>query len=148
MPPGPLEIKEKNYLTYAPPSDMPTYTVKLYHSRLLQCQYNTYMPCKELPAGLVFLLPQTPLLFKHAYWSSAAARWMVAGLWPLNQHACRSCVTQYCMSAGGVLLYLPIPDGMLSHYQSCLLVWCFVTGHCLLVWYLTISHACWFGASL
>ena len=30
MPPGPLEIKEKSYLTDAPPSDMPTNTVKLY----------------------------------------------------------------------------------------------------------------------
>ena len=36
-----------------------------------------------MPAGLV-LLSQTPLLFKHAYWLSAAARWMLAGLWPLN----------------------------------------------------------------
>ena len=30
MPPGPLEIKEKSYLTDSPPSDMPTNTVKLY----------------------------------------------------------------------------------------------------------------------
>ena len=36
-----------------------------------------------MPAGLV-LLSQTPLLFKHAYWLSAAARWRLAGLWPLN----------------------------------------------------------------
>ena len=40
-----------------------------------------------MPAGLVLLSP-TPLLFKHAYWLSAAARWMLAGLWSLNQHAC------------------------------------------------------------
>ena len=30
MPTGPLEIKEKSYLTDAPPSDMPINTVKLY----------------------------------------------------------------------------------------------------------------------
>ena len=35
-------------------------------------------------------------LFKHAYWLSTAARWMLAGLWPLNQHACWPFVTQYC----------------------------------------------------
>ena len=38
MPPGPLEIKEESYLTDAPPSDMPTNTVKLYQARLLHCQ--------------------------------------------------------------------------------------------------------------
>ena len=42
MPPGPLEIKEKSYLTDAPPSHMPTNTVKLYQPRLLHCQYNIY----------------------------------------------------------------------------------------------------------
>ena len=40
-----------------------------------------------MSAGLVLLSP-TPLLFKQAYWLSAAERWMFAGLWPLNQHAC------------------------------------------------------------
>ena len=40
-----------------------------------------------MPAGLE-LLSQTPLLFKHAYWLSAAARWMLVGLWPLTQLAC------------------------------------------------------------
>ena len=110
-----------------------------------------------MPAGLVLLSP-TPLLFKHAYWLSAAARWMLAGLWPLNQHACWPFVTRYCMSAGVVLLYLlylllwcltisracwhdislsAIPTGVVLNYRSCLLVW-----------YLTISHACWCGVSL
>ena len=42
MPPGPLEIKEKSYLTDSPPSDMPTNTVKLYKPRLLHCQYNIH----------------------------------------------------------------------------------------------------------
>ena len=55
-------------------------------------------------------------------------------------------------------------DGMVSHYQPCLLAWCFILGHafwfgtslsamhvgvvphyrpCLLCWCLTIGHACW-----
>ena len=42
MPPAPLEIKEKTYLTDAPPSDMPTRTVKLYQPILLHCQYNIH----------------------------------------------------------------------------------------------------------
>ena len=42
MPSGPLEIKEKSYLTDATPSDMPTNTVKLYQPRLLHCQYNIH----------------------------------------------------------------------------------------------------------
>ena len=67
-------------------------------------------------------------------------------------------VTQYCMSAGAVLLYLlyllvwcltlsrvcwygvslsAVPAGVVNLYRSCLLVW-----------YSTISHACWCGASL
>ena len=37
-----------------------------------------------IPAGQVYLLPQSPLLFKYAYWLSAAARWMLAGSLPLN----------------------------------------------------------------
>ena len=95
MPPGPLEIKEKSYLTDAPPSDMPTNTVKLYQPRQSatlsiqltchreSCYVAAATSATYMPAGLV-LLPQTQLLFKHAYWLSAAARWMLAGLWPLN----------------------------------------------------------------
>ena len=92
--PGPLEIKEKCYLTDTPPSDMPTNTVKLYQPRLLHYIYNIHAVVRVamshyiiMPAGLV-VMSQTLLLFKHAYWLSAAARWMLAGLWPLNQHAC------------------------------------------------------------
>ena len=99
-----------------------------------------------MPAGLV-LLSQTLLLFKYAYPLSAAARWILAGLWTLNQHACWPFVTQYYMSAGIVLLYLyllyllvslsVVSAGVVNHYRLCLLVW-----------YITISHACWCGASL
>ena len=82
------------------------------------------------------------------------AWWTVA----TKQHACWPFVTQYCMSAGVVLLYLlyllvwcltispvcwysvspsAVPAGVVNHYRSCLLVW-----------YITITHACWCGASL
>ena len=153
MPFGPLEIKEKSYLTDAPPSDMPTNTVKLLLVRTatLSIQHtchvgSCYVPAATaatyMPAGLM-LLSQTPLLFKHAYRLSTAARWILAGLWTLNQHACWPFVTQYYMSAGIVLLYLcllyysAVSAGVVNHYRSCLLVW-----------YITISHACWCGASL
>ena len=76
MPPGPLE--EKSYLTYAPPSDMPTNTVKLYQPRQTAtlsiqhtcpvegCYVAAVAAATYMPAGLV-LLSQTPLLFNHAY---------------------------------------------------------------------------------
>ena len=107
-----------------------------------------------------------PLLFKHAYWLSFAAKLMLAGPLPLNQHACRSFATQSCMYADVVLLYMPY---LLVWYLPCLPVWCLTIGHvircgvslsavlagvvhsyrsCLLVWCLTISQACWCGASL
>ena len=99
-----------------------------------------------MPAGLV-LLPQTPLQFKHAYWFSAAARWMPGGPLSLNQHACRSFASHSCMSAVVVLLYL-----------TYLLVWCLIVSRAcwcgahyrprLLVQCLTMSRACWCGASL
>ena len=65
--------------------------VKLYQPRLLHtCRVEScYVAAAAtyMPAGLVLLSP-TPLLFKHAYWLTVAARWVFAGLWPLNQHAC------------------------------------------------------------
>ena len=82
--------------------------------------------CTYMPAGLVYLLPQTQLLFKYAYWLRDAAKWMLAGPLPLNRHACRSFDINSSMSAGVVFLHLPY----------------------MLVWYLTISRACWCGASL
>ena len=51
-----------------------------------------------------------------------------------------------------------IPAGVVSHYQSCLLVWCLLLAllvcvvsyyqQCLLVWGLTIDHACLCGVSI
>ena len=113
---------------------------------LLQLQHN------NMPAA------QTPLLFKHAYWLSAAAGWMLAGLWPFNQYVCWPFVTQYacllalCFSicytcwygvslsavlAGMVFLISAVPAGVVPHFRSCLLVWC-----------LTVGHVFWCGASL
>ena len=65
-----------------------------------------------MPAGKEYLQPQTPqMLFKYAYWLSAAARWMLAGSLKLNP-ACK--VVFASLSA--------IPVGMVSNYQQCLLV--------------------------
>ena len=61
MPPGPLKIKEKNYLAHASPSDMQTNTVKLYQARLLHCQYNIHAwwssatPCVAATAAYIYL---------------------------------------------------------------------------------------------
>ena len=42
-----------------------------------------------------------------------------------------------------------VSAGMVSHYQPCLLVWCFIIYRsCFFGWYITIIHACWCGASL
>ena len=142
MPPGPLEIKEKSYLTDAPTSHMPINTVKLYQPRLLHtCRVDScYVAAAAIymPAGLV-VLSQTPLLFKHAYWLSAAARWMLAGLWPLNQHAIDllslniACMLALCFSICYTCWYgvslSAVSAGLVSLYQPCLLVLCFIKGH-------------------
>ena len=108
-------------------------------------------------AGLVYLLPQTPLLF------SVAARCMHAGLLlPIVYHSILH-VGWCCVSLSA------IPSGVVSHYQLCLLMWCLFKGNafwrgaslsatpvgvvshyspCLLMWCLTIAHAFWCGASL
>ena len=51
---------------------MPAGPVPLHVEGCYVAATETYMP-----AGLV-LLSQTPLLFKHAFWLSAAARWTLA----------------------------------------------------------------------
>ena len=45
------------------------------HSRELLC----LAAAAYMPADQVYLLPQTPLPFKYAYWLSDAARWILAG---------------------------------------------------------------------
>ena len=65
-----------------------------------------------MSAGLV-LLPQTPLLLKHAFWFSAAARWVLAGQLSLSQHAVQAFEIQsHCASLAD------IPAGVVSHYLS------------------------------
>ena len=98
-----------------------------------------------MPAGLV-LLSQTSLLFKHACC-------LMALCFSICYNTCWYGVSLSVVSAG-----------MVSHYQPCLLVWCFIIDHafwfgtslsalpvgvvphyrsCLLAWYITIGHACW-----
>ena len=122
MPPYPLEIKEKSYLTDAPPSDMQTNTEKLYQRRLLHSQYNI-MPCRESLCRCNCNI--------YACWPSVTVTNAAAVQTCLLVECCCKMdaywtVAQYCMSAGTVLLYLLY-----------LLVWC-----------LTISRTCWCGASL
>ena len=136
MSPGPLEFKEKSYLTDAPPIDMPNNTVKLYQPILLDFQ-TTYMLCRELlcRCSCKTVATQSACLLTFCH-SISHVSWRCASL-----------------SA--------IPVGMVSHYQQRLLVWCLTISRtwgccdsvthyrsCLLVWYIYISHACWCGSSL
>ena len=112
MPPGPLKIKEKSYSTDAPPSGMPTNTVKLYQARLLLhcgCSihpcWSSATPCRELLSCCSCnIYACRPSVFTAT--NTAAARWMHAGPLPFN-HACRSFATQSSTSASDLLLYLP-----------------------------------------
>ena len=143
MSTGPLEIKKKSYLIDAPPSDMPTNTVKLYQPRLLT--NTTYMPCIELLCPCSWIIyaccpsvtvrntaaVQTCLLVEccckmDACWTVATQSACLLTFCHSILHVCWCCAS---LSA--------IPAGMVSHYQPCLLVWC-----------LTISRACWCGISL
>ena len=159
MPPGPLEIKEKSYLTDAPPSDMPTNNVKLYQPRsiaTLSIQHTCRVEscyiaaaATNMPGGLV-LLSQTPLLFKHAYcWVDGClldcghSISMPADLLSLNIACLLAVCFSICYACWSGVSLSAVPAGMVSHYQPCLLAWCFIIGHAL-----TISLACWCCASL
>ena len=121
-----------------------------------------------MSAGLV-ILPQTPLLFKHAYWLGVAARWVLAGplplkicmpadLLPLNP----ACLLALCFSICHTCWYgaslSAVLGGVVPHCRLCFwrgaslsAVPAGVVPHyrsCHLVWCLIISHTCWFGASL
>ena len=134
--------------------DQDCYIVIPCRELLCRCSCNIYA-CWPSVTVTNTAAVQTCLLVEHC---CKPARWMLAGLWPLNQHTCWPFVTQYCMSAGVTLLYLlyllvwcltisrvccysvslsAVPAGVVNHYRSCLLVW-----------YTIISHACWCGASL
>ena len=121
--PGPLKIKEKSYSTDASPSDMPTNTVKLYQARLLlHCQCNIHacwqsaIPCREL---LICCSYNIYACWPSVFTATNTAVFQICLLveccfemdacWTLslNQLACGSFATEFCMSAGLVLLYLP-----------------------------------------
>ena len=141
MSPGPLEIKEKSYLTDVPPSDMPTNTVKLYQPRIQHTYRVDSCYAAEATTFLYACWPsvtitntaavQTCLLVECCCKMDAC--WTVA-----SQSAC---LLTFCLSILHVCWRYSslsaIDGGMMSLYQPCLLVWC-----------LTISCACWFGASL
>ena len=115
------------------------------------------MPCRELlyrcSCNIYACWPSVTVrsqhlsCSKHAYWSSTAARWMLAGLWPLISMPAdllplnNACLLVVCFSICYCCWYgvslSAVPAGVLLHYRSCLLAL-----------YLTISHACWCCASL
>ena len=77
-----------------------------------------------MPACQVYVLPQTPLLFKYAYWLSAAARWMLAGSLLLNTACqlvlcfsiCNTCWYGVCLSG--------VPAGVMPNYRPYLPMRC------------------------
>ena len=101
-----------------------------------------------MPADQVYLLPQTPLLFKYVYWLSDAARWMLAGSLPLNA----ACYLVLCFSICQTCWYgvsqSAVPAGVMPYYRPYLLMWCLNISPAVLVWCLSICHAFWCGASL
>ena len=92
-------------------------------------------------SGLV-LLPQTPLLFKHAYWLCGVQEGclldrchsinMPADLLPRYQYACHllpfipACLLVLCISICHTCVYgvslSAVPAGVEPHYSPCLLV--------------------------
>ena len=81
-----------------------------------------------MPTSLVSL-PQTPLLFKHTFWLSAAARWVLAGQLPLCQaFAIQCCISVWLFRISSCHTYWygvslsAAPAVIVSHYQPCLLV--------------------------
>ena len=95
-----------------------------------------------MPADQVYLLPQTPLLFKYAYWFSAAARWILAGYLPLNP-ACELCCAYICHTCWYGVSLSAVPAGVMPHYRPYLLMWCLNISPAVLVWCLSIDHAFW-----
>ena len=123
MPPDPLDIKEKGYLTDAPQSDMPTNNVKLC------CSYNIYV-CWPSVTVTNTAADQTCLLVECCYKMDAC--WTVD-----TQSACMSlniaCLLVLCFSICCTCWYgvslSDVPAGMVSHYQPCPLVQCLTIGH-------------------
>ena len=156
MPPGPLKINEKSYSTDAPPSDMPTYNVKLYQTRLLHCQYNILV-CWSCVKSLRELLCRCSCNIYACWPCVTATNTAVVQTCLLVECCCKmdacwtvatqsSCLPIFCIS---ILLFSichtcwygvslsAMPAGVVTHYRTRLLMRC-----------LTISRACWCGASL
>ena len=125
---------------------------------LCRCSYNIYA-CRSSFTVTNTAAVQTCLLVECCCKMDVC--WTVA----TQSASLLSFVTQYCISAGVVLLYLlylliwcltisracwyscslsAVPAGMVSHYQPCLLVWyltirCFIKGH--VIWFGTLLSA-------
>ena len=114
------------------------------------------MPCRELlcycSCNIMYacwpsVTAQNTQLFKHAFWLSGAARWMLAVLWHSISMSADllslniACLLALCFSICYTCWYgvslSAVSAGTVSHYQPCLLVWC-----------LTISRVSWYGVSL
>ena len=125
IPPGPLKIKEKSYSTNAPPSGMPTNTVKLYQARLLlHCRCNIH-PCWS-SATLCRELLSCCSCNIYACLPSVFPATNTATVWVLLQDGC---MLDRCHSI--------MPANLLPLNPVCLLMLCF-----------SIFHTCWHGASL
>ena len=123
MPPGPLEIKEKSYLTDAPPSDMPNNTVKLYQPRLLHCQYNIHA-CIELLCRCSCNI--------YACWPSVTVT---------NTAVVRTCLLVECCCKLDACWTV-------ATQSACLLTFCHSILHFLLALRFSICYTCWYGVSL
>ena len=139
MPPGPLEIKEKSYLTDAPPSDMPTNTVKL-TSQDCYIVNTTYMPCRKLlcrcscniyagwPSVTVTNAAAVQTCLLVEYCCKMDACWTVATQSPADLLSLNfACLLELCFSTCYTCWYgvslSDVSAGIVSHYQPCLLVW-------------------------
>ena len=160
MSPGPLKINEKSYSTDASPSDMPTNNVKLYWTRLLHCQYNIHVCWSSVTSWWELLCRcscniyacwpcvtatnaatvQTCLLVEccckmDACWTVATQSACLPILCLSILHVCCRCASLSTCWHGVSLS--TVPACVVPHYRPRLLMRC-----------LTISHACWCGASL
>ena len=143
----------------APPPDMSTNTVKPNQAfPLLHCQCNIYAcwssatPCREL-LNISLQLQHLYLLakcncYKHSCCSNMPTCWvLLQDRRLLGRWYSISIATQSCMFTGVVVIYLPyLLVWCLSISRAC---WCGASLQlCLPVRCIIISHACWCGASL
>ena len=143
MPPGPLEIKEKSYLTDALPSNMPTNTVELsakiatiqhtcpVESCYCRCSYNIYA-CWPSVTVTNTAAVQTCLLVEccckmKACWTVGLLDCghsisMLADLLSLNIACLLALCFFICYTYWYSVSLSAVSAGIVSHYQPCLLV--------------------------